>query len=349
MNRLSILSIGIGGAFLGLALAAAAQARDLTVSAWGGSSQAGQTKVFYEPFMQKTGINVLQDSWSGGIGILRAKVQGGNANWDVVQVESDELVLGCGEGLYEKMDWTALGGRDKFMQDAVNDCGVGSVVWTTGLTYDGNRLKEGPKSWADFWNVKKFPGKRTMRKGPKYTLESALMADGVAPKDVYKVLRMPGGVDRAFKKLDELKPYIVWWTAGSQPGQLLASGEVTMGDSYFSRLLAANKTEQSNFKVVWDGSVYAVDFWVILKGSPNKDKAMQLITFMTRPENQKLFPNYNPQAPTNLSAIEQVDPAVQPSLPTYPANMKNAIPIDVDFWVDNIDQLTQRFNAWAAK
>jgi len=332
-----------------LAMTGVAAARELTVTAWGGSSQAAQKKIYYEAFMSKSGVKLLEDSWSGGIGILRTKVQGGNANWDVVQVEADEAVLGCDEGLFEKLDWKMLGGKEAFIKGAATDCAVGSVVWTTGLVYDGNRFKDGPQTWADFWDVAKFPGKRTMRKGAKYTLEAALMADGVAPADVYKVLRTPAGVDRAFKKLDALKPHIVWWTAGSQPPQLLASGEVVMGDAYFSRVLAANKADGRNFKVVWPASVYAIDFWVILKGSPNKEQAMQLVTFMTRPENQKQFPPLALQGITSIEAGKQIDVAVVPSIPTSPDNLRVALPLDVEFWVDNTDQLNQRFNAWASK
>src|SRR5437899_8572581 len=158
MARRKTLSIVAALSFALAAAGGAADARDLTVTAWGGSSQAAQKKVYYEPFMAKTGAKLLEDSWSGGIGVLRTKVKGGNANWDVVQVEADEAILGCEEGLFEKLDWKALGGRDAFVKGASIDCAVGAVVWTTGLIYDGNRFKDGPKNWADFWNVDKFPG-----------------------------------------------------------------------------------------------------------------------------------------------------------------------------------------------
>jgi putative spermidine/putrescine transport system substrate-binding protein len=329
--------------------ATVAHARDLTVTAWGGSSQAAQKKVYYNPYTAKTGTKIVEDSWSGGIGILRTKVKGGNANWDLVQVEADELQLGCDEGLLEKLDWKALGGRERFVKGAAHDCGAGSVVWTTALVYDADRLKEGPKNWADFWDLTKFPGKRTLRKGPKYTLESALLADGVAPADVYKVLRTPAGVDRAFKKLDAIKSNMVWWTAGSQGPQLLASGEVAMGGIYASRAMSANKADKKNFKVVWNGSVYAIDYFVILKGSPNKDEAVKLLTFMTQPENQKNFPAEALQGITTTEANKQLDPVLAATLPTHPDNQANALALDTEFWVDNIDQLTQRFNAWAAQ
>lgn len=334
---------------LALSLAGAAEARDLTVVAWGGTTQNAQRKLYYEPFMKATSIKLLEDSWSGGIGILRTKIQGGSSNWDVVQVEVDELHLGCSEGLYEKLDWAKLGGKGAFLKDASHECGVGAALWSTAMTYDADKIKDGPKNWADFWNVQKWPGKRSLRKGAKYTLEFALMAAGVAKEDVYKVLRTPAGVDRAFKKLDELKPNIVWWTAGGQPIQFLASGEVVMASSYTSRPFFARRQEKKNYQVVWNESIYAIDFWVVLKGTPNRDGAMRLVEFMTRPEQQRPYPGLAGSSPTNLEAIKGVDPEVGPLTAGHPANMAQAIPIDSDFWTDNADQLTQRFNAWASK
>lgn len=345
MKRLALLSATL---LTSAVMATSALARDLTVVAWGGTTQAAQRKLYYEPFMQQTGTKLLEDSWSGGIGILRTKIQGGNANWDVVQVEVDELNLGCSEGLFEKLDWSVLG-ADKFLKEAVSECGIGAALWSTAMTYDADKLKEGPKNWADFWNVAKFPGKRSLRKGAKYNLEFALMADGVPKADVYKVLRAPGGVDRAFKKLEELKPHIVWWTAGGQPLQLLASGEVVMTSAYTSRPFFARRQEGKNYVVVWDGSIWAIDHWVILKGSTNKDQAQKLVTFMTRAEQQRGYPTLAGSSATNLEAIKNVDADVAPLVAGYAANLAQSFPIDSDYWTDNADQLTQRFNAWASK
>ncbi len=205
------LKSGLLAAMLAAGLAAPALARDLTVVSWGGNYQDGQREIYFKPFAEKTGKPLLDEAWDGGIGVLQAKVKAGAPNWDAVQVEAEELALGCSDGLYEKIDWNKMGGKDKFLKSAVSDCGVGAIVWSTAIAYNGDKLKDGPKSWADFWDVKKFPGKRSLRKGAKYTLEFALMADGVPKEKVYDVLSTPEGVDRAFKKLDELKPYIVWW------------------------------------------------------------------------------------------------------------------------------------------
>ncbi len=327
----------------------AAQARDLTVVSWGGSYQDAQRKIYFEPFAKKSGKPLLEESWDGGIGVVAAKVKAGTPNWDVIQVEAEELSLGCADGFYEKIDWSKVGGKDKFLPAAVSDCGVGAIVWSTALSYDANRLKEAPKSWADFWDVTKFPGKRGLRRGPKYALEFALMADGVKVDDVYKVLGTPEGVDRAFKKLDQLKPHIVWWEAGAQPLQLLASGEVVMTSAYNGRVSGINKTEGRNFKVVWPGSLYAIDSWVILKNSPNKDAGMDFITFASAPENQVKLPEYIAYGLPNKEAASRVAPELQKDLPTAPENLAGAAVLNTDFWVDNIEELNKRFNAWLAQ
>ncbi len=323
--------------------------RDLTVASWGGTYQDAQREIYFRPFAEQSGKKVLDESYDGGYGVLQAKVQAGNPNWDVVQVEAEDLVRGCNDGLFEKLDWQKLGGKEAFFDDAVNDCGVGGIVWSTAIAYDANKLKEAPQSWADFWDVNKFPGKRSLRKGPKYTLEFALLADGVAKEDLYKVLATPEGVDRAFKKLDELKPHLVWWEAGAQPLQLLASGEVVMASAYNGRITGINRSEGKNFRVVWPGSIYAVDSWVILKGAANKDAGMDLIAFASRAENQVKLPKYVAYGLPNKQAAQEVPADLAAELPTTEANLKDAIALDVDFWVDNSEELTKRFNAWLAK
>ncbi len=326
-----------------------ASARDLSVVSWGGSYQDAQRKAYFEPFQKETGRKLLEDSWDGGIGALRAKVQGGAVPWDVVQVEAEELSIGCEEGLLVEIDWEKLGGPDRYLPAAVHDCGVGAILWSTVLAYDGAKFPSGgPASWADFWDVAKFPGKRSLRKGPKYNLEFALMADGVPPRDVYALVATPEGVDRAFAKLDEIKGHLIWWEAGAQPPQLLASGEVVMTSVYNGRLDTPRK-EGKDFRIVWPGSIYAVDSWVILKGSPNVGPAMELIAFMSRPEYQKNLPLHISYGVTHKAAVDGIPADVLANLPSAPENLEGAIAIDVEFWTDHIDELNKRFTVWAAQ
>lgn len=327
-----------------------AELRPLTVVGWGGSSQDAHRQAYWNSFTKTTGIPLREDSWRGGVGVIRTKVVGGDASWDIVQVETEDLILGCEEGLFQQLDWASLGGRNAFLPTAVHDCGVGAMLWSYVIGYDGDRIAgAGPQNWADFWDVARFPGKRGMRKTPKYSLEFALMADGVAPDQVYPTLRTPAGVDRAFRKLDELKPHVVWWSSISQVPDLLGSREIVMSVTSPGRLVVANRTEGRNFKLSWTGNIYAVDYWVILANSPRRAEAAQLLRYMTRPENQMRLPRYIPTGLTSVEAGTRVDPALKRDTPSDPANMIETLELDADFWVEYGDQLTQRFNAWVAR
>ncbi len=327
----------------------AVQARDLTVVSWGGTYQDAQREIYFKPFTAETGTPLLEESWDGGYGVIAAKMAGGSSDWDVVQVESEELILGCADGMYEEVDWDSFGGTADYLPAAVHDCGVGTIVWSTGLSYDADRLKTAPTGWADFWDVEKIPGKRSLRRGPKYTLEIALMADGVPVEEVYQLLATPEGVDRAFAKLDQLKPQIVWWEAGAQPFQFLGSGEVAMTTAYNGRLTGVNRTEGRNFRFVWPGSIYAVDSWVVMKGSPNKDAAWDLVRYTVAPEHQSQMPAHVAYGSTNLKSNDLTPPEFAKELPTDPANMVGALAINAEFWVDHIEELSERFNAWLAQ
>ena len=324
--------------------------RDFTIAATGGTYQDAIRTLYFKPFSEKTNKPILDEVFDGGYGVIQAKVQGGNANWDVVQMEAQDLARACADGLLEKLDWDKLGGKDKYIAGAAaTDCGVGSIVWATAITYDGNRLKEGPKTWQDFWDLKKFPGKRALRKQPEYALESALLADGVSPDQIYQVLSTPEGVDRAFKKLDEIKPNLLWWESGAQPLQYLASGEVVMASAFNGRVTGMNRTEGTNFKIVWPQSLYGIDSWTILKGSPYKDVGMDFIAYATSADVQSKLPEVQAYGITNKDAIAKVPEKFANDLPSSPANIKDAIAWDANFWIDHSEELTERFNAWLAK
>ncbi|MDT4802542.1 Spermidine/putrescine-binding periplasmic protein [compost metagenome] len=332
---------------IGLACAAQAMAADLTVVSFGGANKNAQVKAFYTPYEKSTGNKIIAGEYNGEMAKIKAMVDTNSISWDLVEVESPELSRGCDEGMFEEIDPAILGNADDYVPGAISSCGVGFFVWSTVLAYNADKLKTAPTSWADFWNVKDFPGKRGLRKGAKYTLEFALMADGVAPKDVYNVLATKEGQDRAFKKLDEIKPSIQWWEAGAQPPQYLASGDVVMSSAYNGRIAAVQK--ESNLKVVWNGGIYDFDAWAIPKGSKKKDETLKFLAFTLQPEQQKTYSENIAYGPANKKAVELLDKGLLKDMPTTPENMENQVGMDVTFWADYGEQLEQRFNAWAAR
>ena len=345
MKLIKLLGHGVAAA---LAVAAGSATADIVVISFGGANQKAQQKAYYEPFNASGEGKVTPGEYNGEQAKIKAMVEAGNVTWDVVEVESPELLRGCEEGLYEQLDYSKIGDKSEFLDKAVSDCGIGVFVWSTALAYNADKLDTAPTSWADFWDVEKFPGKRGMRKGAKFTLEFALLADGVAPEEVYEVLATKEGVERAFAKLDQIKEHIQWWEAGAQPPQLLASGDVVMSSVYNGRIAAAQK-EGKNLKLVWNGSIYDVDSWAIPKGSPNMEEAYRIIRFASQPEPQRVFSGEIPYGPTNVNAVEGIDPAIAADLPTAPDNLKGALASNTEFWVEQGEDLEQRFNAWAAR
>lgn len=352
----------LAGAASVAVLATTAHASDLTIVSWGGQYTQSQVEAYHKPWMEKTGKAILSEDYNGGLSEIKSQVEAGNVTWDLVDVELSDAVRGCDEGLLEEIDLSILppapdgtSAEDDFVEGALTDCAVASIIWSTVYAYDSSKLPEGPTTLADFFDTEKFPGKRGIRKSPKANLEMALIADGVATADVYEVLETDEGIDRAFAKLDSIKDDVIWWEAGAQPPQLLADGEVVMTTAYNGRIFGAAIEEDKPFEIVWDGQIYDYDLWVIPKGAPNKEDALDFIAFSTdtqRLADQASWISYGPARASSVPLIGSF--ATKPEIdmlqhmPTAPGNFENALANDYLFWADNQDELNERFNAWLA-
>jgi len=354
MKRLlipSALAVTAALAVAALGSASAQAQSKISIASWGGAYQMSQREAYFKPFIKESNVQVLEDEWTGEISQIRAQVETKNFKWHAVDVETDHVLGGCDEGILERIDYAKLGvKKEDLLEGAAHECGIGTISWSTIFAFNADVIKgDGPKSWADFWDVTKFPGKRGMYKSPKFNLEFALIADGVAASDVYKVLKTKEGVDRAFKKMDQIKPHVIWWEAGAQAPQLLADKEVSMTTGWNGRIYSAVKNDGKNFKIIWNGQGMDFDWWVIPKGHPEKDLAYKFIAFASRVDRQADQPNYISYGPLVKAALPLVNKEVLPHLPTAPENTKNWYRIDGKFWGDNREALTERFNAWLAK
>lgn len=322
--------------------------QQLSIMSFGGAYQAAQQKAVFAPFTAKTGIKIVEQEYGGEIAKIKAMVQAGNTTIDAVDVDAPTLQQGCDEGLFEKLDWSKLGPKNEWIDGTASDCGVGTIVYATVLAFDGAKLKDGPKVITDLFDTKTFPGKRGLWKNPATNLEFALLADGVASADVYKLLGTKDGVDRAFKKLDTIKKDIVWWESGAQAPQLLASGEVVMTTAWNGRIHNANK-EGKQFKIVWDNQILDSNFWAIPKGAKNVKGATDFIAFAVAPQQLAAMTKFIPYGPVRKTAAQFVAAEDAPNLPTSPANMKNALTLDNGFWGDKGDEIRKRFTTWIAQ
>lgn len=354
MKKLLILSTALS------AVSFTAQA-DVTVMSWGGSYTTSQVEAYHKPYTAATGKAVVSVDSDNPAPAVKAMVEAGNVTIDVADVEYADAIRLCDDGMLETIGIDALppgadgtAAADDFLPGSVTDCAVATIVFSTIYGYDTTKFPTAPTTIADFFDLEKFPGKRAMRKGAKANLEMALMADGVPAAEVYATLGTPEGVDRAFATLDKIKADTIWWEAGAQPPQLLADGEVAMSTAYNGRIFAAAVSEGKPFGTVWDGQVYEYDLFVIPKGAPNKEEALEFVKFATSTQalaDQAKWISYGPARKSSAPLVGLYNDGkteMGPYMPTNPDNMKNALGSSYEFWVDHDAELNERFNAWLA-
>ena len=336
----------------------------LVVVSWGGAYTKSQVEAYHKPWEAKTGGKINSVDYSGGVAELKTQVDAGNVNWDVVDMEMADAQRACDEGLLEKIDPAMLppapdgtAATDDFVPNGITPCAVPSIVFGHVIAYDTTKFGASPpRTLADFFNLKAFPGKRGLRKtSPKINLELALRADGVPGDKVYATLSTKEGVNRAFKKLDTIKNSVVWWEAGSQPIQLLADGEVTMTTAYNGRVFDAQVNEKKPFAIIWDGELLELDVFGIPKGTKHLAAAQNFIAFATdtqRLADQAKWIAYGPARKSSLPLVGKSELSgveMGPHMPNAPENSANAIQIDSQWWADHQEELNQRWNAWLAK
>ena len=344
-------------------MAHAALAEYIVAASWGGAYGRAVTEAFYKPFTAHTGIEVLVDDYAGGFARIRAQVDSGAIHWDIVDLDLYDAVRGCDEGLLEPLprdpSWLAAApdgapAAADFDANAITECGVALMFDSTIYAYNTAFVSgPAPKTIGDFFDLERFPGRRGMRRSPVANLEFALMADGVPPDEVYDTLDKPGGVDRAFSKLETIREHTVWWDAGAQPPRLLADGEVVMTTAYNGRIFNAQVAEKQPFVIVWDGQVLAYSgVQAIIAGTPRLEAAREFVRFAAQPAVMSNIARHISYSPTRSSAQSLVgsDSAIgidmHPHLPTTPPHLRRALKEDWRWWSENLDKMSERFNRW---
>ena len=326
-----------------LTIGGTACSADETISfvSWGGSTQDAQRDAWAAPFSKASGVKVVMDGPTD-YGKLKAMVESGNVQWDVVDVEADFALRAAAEGLLEPLDFSVIK-RDTLDPRFVSDNGVGSFYFSFVLGYNEGKVgSKPPQDWAALFDTAQYPGKRALYKWPSPgVLELALLADGVAVDKLY-----PLDLDRAFKKLDTIKPNIVWWGGGAQSQQLLASGEATLGQFWNGRVYALQQ-DGAPVGVSWKQNLVMADFLVIPKGSKNKDAAMRFLAAASSAKGQADFSNLTAYAPVNNDSIARLDSGLAPNLPT--AYAKDQITLDYAYWAKNGPAIATRWNEWLVK
>ena len=335
----------------------------ITIASWGGAYEHSQVKAYFEPFTKKTGIRIDIERYDGGLAELRRQVNGGDGAWDLVDMTMADNRAACRQGLLEPIDHTVLlpapdgtpASRD-FIDGALTECGVSQIVYAMVTAYNRDAFPgERPSRLRDIFDIRRFPGKRALQKGPEANLEWALMSHGVPRQDLYQLLSTERGLRLAFDRLERIRDDVVWWTSTDQPVEMLVSGEAVIASQYNGRLFDAAAVQGHPIEIIWDGQVYELGSWGIPRGTQRLDEALDFIRFATgtRPlADQARYIAYGPARRSSMKLVSthaQTGVDMRPHMPTSPANFRTAILKDTEWYASLYDRIRARFDAWLAE
>jgi len=325
------LTAGLVAAFsiaISAALVPAEAQSTVSFTGWGGITQDAVLSNLFAG-ADKLGITIKADrsgAWPG----IKAHLLSGAPGWDLTEVGFARCEQASQANTLLPIDYGIVDKSVLPAQLALPNY-VALYTFSYGITYQKKKYgANGPKSWADFYDVKKFPGRRSMIGEGLYAFESALIADGVPPQDVYKVLKAPGGVDRAFKKLAEIKPHVaVWWRSTGQAMQAVHDGEVDMAIFPNGRAMAL-VNDGVDIAFEWNQAFIDTECLMLPKNAANPKGAFQLINLSLDPKNQARFAAAIGYGPVNLKAYDTgiLTPAQMAWLPTAPANIDKQVYAD---------------------
>jgi putative spermidine/putrescine transport system substrate-binding protein/mannopine transport system substrate-binding protein len=328
---------------------------DVVVFSYGGSFTEGVRRNVYAPYTKATGIKVVDVVADYAEPQARAMFQAGRIDWDVAYVQSENYPTMRDAGMFAPIDYTlwdqeALQGTPAQTRrsDAAVVLGAAMV-----LAYNQRAFPNGgPQTWADFWDVKKFPGPRGLY-APQatYNIQFALLADGVAPKDIWPLT--DNKLDRAFRKLEEIKPHITkWWSAGGEAPQLLINGEYAMTSAWDNRLLVALR-QGAPIKTTWEGGTLGYSWAVILKGGPNTVNAQKFLAFLYRAQTAAGWTQGTGSPGPNINQLKYLPAEVIPNVNVNPDNASKLVVRDIA-WLSltrpsgktNLEHIQERWLKW---
>lgn len=297
--------------------------RPFTFCSYGGALNDTERAAFLDPFAKLKGIEIV-DTSPTEIAKVLAMVEANKVDWDIVDVGGAENFQLEARGALETLDMSKIPNAaslpDAFRgpSSLVTSTGATILAWSSDAFPDG-----GPQSWADFWDVKNFPGPRGFYSYFTYNYEAALRAAGLKAEEIYPYTAEKR--DIAFGKIRELKPHIaVWWDSGAQPPQLLSTGELAMSSAWSGRVLAA-LDEGAPIDYTYHDGVAWGNWWCIPKGSPNVDVAHELINFALDVEQQKALLPMRTYGPVITAATEGLSEEERKYLVMAPENLSSMV------------------------
>ena len=349
----AVLTAGVLGG--GVAWSQATEEPVLVIGVTGGVYEDVQRAVFFEPFTKATGIKIVTAP-NPSIAKVKAMVDAKNTDIDLAELTATDLLILSRRGLLEELDYNVIPKSTMESispKQAIHKNGLGMFVWATGIAYNTKKYSQAnhPKTWAELWDVKKFPGARTLPT-PSWLIsafEMALMADGVPQDKLY-----PLDIDRAFKSLEKIRPNVVKWYGGAaEAAQLIVDGHADLAGTSIGRMLAT-KERGGAIDVEYNQGLAKINYWSIPKGAKHPKNAMKFIAFFHEPERLGQYANSYPSlGPINTKAFPYVQAHRLPTLATSPENWPKLAWVNEEWWSTedssgktNFEKVFERWNVW---
>jgi putative spermidine/putrescine transport system substrate-binding protein len=303
----------------------------------GGTTQEAQEKTILAAFQKETGIKVLSVA-GADLAKMKAQQMSGNIEWDVINLQAGQAVFAATHDMLEKVDYSVVDASDSFMSP--EESTLAWYVFTGGIGYRATSdAPKHPTDWPQFWDAKGLPGRRGLRSRPDETLEPALLADGVPARNLY-----PLDVDRAFRSLDRIKPYVPKWIAETQQTiTLMQTNEVDFVYTYSGRVEVARQ-HGIQVEFVYNANLVTPSYLCVLKGTRHRAAAMKLVSYFLRPDLQAAFCNLTGYSPIRRAAIKLLTPETLAKQPKM--DDPNTAYVDGHWWASNFDTVNQRYQEW---
>lgn len=316
----------------------------LMVRDMGGTFYEGFKAAFYDSFADEFGVTIqTSTNEPDPIPQYKMAVDTDTKLFDVALMTPEHVLrLRKFGDQYMLPTEISVSNPDDFTPNTFQNDFTGVAIYALAMAYRTDTFGDnGPKSWADFWNVEAFKGRRGLWRSPVTTLEMALLADGVPLDELY-----PLDVDRAFASLDKIKDHIdLWWTSGAQNTQVMQNGEVDLTSAWSTRAQTAIASG-APVALMWNGGLYNIDGWTIAGNTTKADLSRKFIEWCLDAKRQAAYTDVLACGPTNMKAYDYISAEQAAVLPTTPQHISGLALLGADYWADHQDQLTERFEQW---
>ena len=342
MDRRSFLAAmaALGATAAAPSSARAQVARDIVMVNWGGVANQGFGNFYGKPFEAKNpGLKVVQDSSGPSQGKIRAMVEANKVTWDLCDSSASSSILLGKMGLLTPIDYSIV---DKSLLPPTGFAypyGVAPYSFSSIMVYDAEKFKgDPPKTWADFWDLKKYPGKRMLRKDAQCMIDAAVMSAGVPLDKVY-----PIDEKLAWAQLKKIKDQCVYWSNGTESEQIMRTGEASMGILWHTRAKVLFDETKGKIDFTWNQGILQAGIFVVPKNNPSGKEVMRLLRSMQEPEPQIELLKFLGNGPTNPKAVALVPPEFKRFDPMNPENAKGQVVYDGEWYGEHYVRMQQEF------